>query len=427
MMYDKNDNKMASQLFLFDESSEIRVKLQFYYKEREIRRAFVLDANIKYDDGHLILYAEYDCQKNSVDDVSLFIKEYKKNNYKIIDAFINGKKINLKLNGKIQFTHFYSDYSKKICSMYLNHFYYTYSGPFQSSCYRLSCVASQLLIPYLTGLTFRGSIAVGTQPTESSGKCFNMPFSMFRDERHVYIQTENSISDLLSALTFFFCNPLEYDMVYSRLQEENRVDVYTPEFMIMGGKRNEVLTYLFSNNECLDNLFNFLNITNSSIYSDNLPDIIKTYIINLARAENLDNISKLLLYHTIIEKMAGVDKVNDTYNIIHKYLIGKHINIDKINDGIANKCIKNEKGEIIDNFVQLRNFFIHHLGSVIASDFLRDSEMLFYMKMAITILLLKQMGIEDVKFDKQFHKLSIFDESIEECDAISALFKLYRA
>ena len=45
------------------------------------------------------------------------------------------------------------------------------------------------------------------------------------------------------------------------------------------------------------------------------------------------------------------------------------------------------------------------------------------MKMAIVVLLLKNMGIENVKFDKQFHGISIFDDSIDECDTFTALFE----
>ncbi|MBR5936192.1 MAG: hypothetical protein IKZ89_08570 [Bacteroidaceae bacterium] len=46
-----------------------------------------------------------------------------------------------------------------------------------------------------------------------------------------------------------------------------------------------------------------------------------------------------------------------------------------------------------------------------------------FLKLAITILILKKMGIEDIKFDKHYHKISVFDNSIEECDAISELLK----
>ena len=150
---------------------------------------------------------------------------------------------------------------------------------------------------------------------------------------------------------------------------------------------------------------------------------MKQYIDHYVRVEYLDSISKLLLYHSIIEKMAGVGKDNDTYNLIHKFLKERHIDVEKINDGIASKGIKNEENQTIDNFVQLRNFFIHHLGSKKAVEFLEESDMLFNLKAAITIILLNDLGIQNVMYDKQFHALSIFDENVEECDTFTELFR----
>ena len=97
--------------------------------------------------------------------------------------------------------------------------------------------------------------------------------------------------------------------------------------------------------------------------------------------------------------------------------------MEKINDGIAGKGIKNELDQTIDNFVQLRNFFVHHLGSKKGVEFLEESDMLFYLKAAITIILLNDLGIQNVRYDKQFHALSILDENVEECDAFTELFK----
>ena len=43
-------------------------------------------------------------------------------------------------------------------------------------------------------------------------------------------------------------------------------------------------------------------------------------------------------------------------------------------------------------------------------------------KAAITIILLDDLGIQDVRYDKQFHALSIYDESVKECDTFTELF-----
>ena len=414
---------MADKAFLFNESNEIALKLQLFYKENDCRRSVLFDAIIKMNDGELILYIEYGNSKYEEINTNLLIKEYKKDDYRVIDATISGKNVSIKLDGSVQFNRFYLENGKKYCSMTIKHIHYEYVGESLQTCYRLTSIASQMLAPYLTGLSVQGAIVVGAHPTDYSGKCFGRNFYMFRDEHRVYAQTEGNVSDIMFVLSFFFCNPIGYDMICSYEQGNRKIDVIVPEYKIKGSKRNEILGYLFCNNCCMDHLFDFLEMTNTSQMQTFENNMVKTYIENLIRAEYLDGISKLLLYHSIIEKMAEVGKADDTYNLIHKFFRKEHFNIEKTNAGIEKKGILNEDNENISNFVQLRNFFVHHLGSKKAQDFLRDSDMLFYMKMAIVVLLLKKMGFENVKFDKQFHGISIFDDSIDEYDTFTDLLK----
>ena len=386
----------------------------------------VIDAGIKYKDGCLTLYFEEVLTGKNLDKGLgiFFMKDFGKSDYKVKEANVGGQAIELKIGDKLLFNNSYLEKEKRVFSMELKHIAYSYEGTRHPTCYRLTTVSSSLISPYLTGFTFSGNTVIGTQPTEYSGGCFNGKISLFRDKHYVYLETEDSVSDILSVLSVFFCCPVEYDMAYSTDKNgKSFVEVYTPSYMVLAVKRNNILGYLFSNDICLDYLTDFLEVTSCCGSKFPISDVMEQYIDHYVRVEYLDSISKLLLYHTIIEKMAGVGKDNDTYNIIHKFLKEKHIDVEKINDGIASKGIKNEEDQTIDNFVQLRNFFVHHLGSKKAQDFLRDSDMLFYLKMAITVLILKKMGIEDLKFDKQFHGISIFDDSIDECDTFTALFE----
>ena len=149
--------------------------------------------------------------------------------------------------------------------------------------------------------------------------------------------------------------------------------------------------------------------TCASIYNDRL---LKNYISGYVRAEYLDDISKLTIYTTILEKMAGVKVDDDTYRCIKKYLVQRRIRVTKIDDNISKSKIKNEDNDNISNFIQLRNFFIHHLGSEKAETFLKKSDMLFNLKLCITILLLYRLGFQDISFTPDFKHLSIFDENI---------------
>lgn len=397
-------------MFLFNESNEIELKLQLFYKENDCRKAVIFDAVIKMEGDGLIMQMEYGNQMDACKHTNILMKEYKKGDFKIRDAVVDGKVVNIKIDDKIWFNHFYLKNGKSYCSMNMQHIQYEYIDEPIPTCYRLAPIASQLLIPYLTELSMQDSVVVGAHPTDYIGKCLCDDFYMFRDEHSVYIQTEENFTNIISVLSFFFCNPIEYDMVCRCEEDKRQVDIHIPNYKTIGAKRNEILGYLFCNGNSLSHLFDFLETTNTGMIQT-LEGNSVTYIANLVRAEYLDAISKLLLYHSIIEKMAEVEKTDDTYNLIHKYFIKEHLLIEKINDGIESKGIQNEVKENISNFVQLRNFFVHYLGSKEAEDFLRNSDMLFYMKMAITILLLRKLGLEELKFDKHFHGISIFDET----------------
>ncbi len=413
------------QRFLFDESKEVKLKLQLFYKEQVERTSAVIDAAIKYKNGCLMLYTEKVLTSRKLDKGLgiFFMKDFGKSDYRVKEANVGGQTIELKIGEKLLFNNSYLEKGKRIFSMELKHIMYSYEGTGHPTCYRLTKVSSSLISPYLTGFTLSGNTVVGTQPTDYSGECFNGKISLSRDEHFVYLETEDNITDILSVLSFFFCSPVEYDMMYSTDQNGRSViEVCKPSYKVLAMKRNNILGYLFSKDICLDYLTDFLEITKCCSRKFPITDALKQYIDHYIRVEYLDSISKLLLYHTIIEKMAGVGKDNDTYNIIHKFLKERHIDVEKINDGIASKGIKNEESQTIDNFVQLRNFFVHHLGSKKAVEFLEESDMLFNLKAAITIILLNDLGIQNVRYDKQFHALSIYDDSVEECDTFTELF-----
>ena len=194
------------QMFLFDESTEVKLKLQLFYKERGVRMSAVIDAAIKYKDGSLTLYAEEPLTSRNLDKGLgiYFMKNFGKSDYKVKEANVGGQAIKLKIGEKLLFNNSYLEKGKRVFSMELNHIVYSYEGTGHPTCYRLTIVSSSLVSPYLTGLTLSGNIVVGTQPTEYSGRCFNSRISLFRDERYVYLETEDNITDILSVLSFFF-------------------------------------------------------------------------------------------------------------------------------------------------------------------------------------------------------------------------------
>lgn len=175
--------------FLFDGSTEVKLKLQLFYKEQGVRTSAVIDAAIKYKDGCLTLYAEETLTSRSLDKGLgiFFMKDFGKSDYKVKEANVGGQAIELKIGEKLLFNHSYLEKGKRAFSMELKHILYSYEGPGHPTCYRLTKVSSSLISPYLTGFTLSGNTVVGTQPTDYSGECFNGKISLSRDEHYVYL------------------------------------------------------------------------------------------------------------------------------------------------------------------------------------------------------------------------------------------------
>lgn len=410
---------MDNNVFLFNESSQITFLLQLFYKGTEGRNSICLDAKIQLENNVIKLYVNEPSGSKIKELSSILTKTFKKKDYKIRNASINSQTISLKIDEIIRFSHFHRGQAQHTCSMILKKFYFMYKGTERPKLYRLYTTASNLLSPYLTGLSVSGSKVVGTVPATYKGSCYGMPFFIFRDEHHVYVQTEGNIEILLHTLSFFFCSPIEYDMVYSNNDNKSHVEVKATQYSILAAKTNNMLGYLFSGNNCLDDLFDYLNIIKSNNVNRISGNKIGAYIDNYVRAEYLDNISKLLLYSSILENIAGVKDGEYTYDVIRAFLCNVHINIDKINDNVSKMNLLDADNKLIPNFVKLRNFFVHHLGSKEAERFLNESDMLFYIKLTITILILKSIGVSEIIFDRYFHEISVFDETVEEMDYIS--------
>ena len=406
------------QQFVFKEDTPITLKIQIYYEEACMRCFSIFDADVRLTDNVMTLNLLYEGNDSKI--TYLLAGVIHKKDYKIKQALIDGMPITLKIGEDIRFTRFYREGKCFVCSMLLQKVIYSYEGMVKPTSYRLSSLNYALLSPFLTDFVFDGNMVVGTKREDYYGSCYNKRFCLYRDERNVFVQTEEDIETILSIFSFYFCAPIEFDMKGSSSWKCNVVEVVSAQYKTNASQINEMLRYLYVDNESLEQFFFFMSKTNSHSESEILPEIIRKYISNYIRAEFVDSVSKLLLYNSMLEKMAGVQKGEDTYKIIQTYLEEKHICIEKINAGVNIAGIKNGDGKKVENFVQLRNFFVHDLGSRKAEKFLRDSKMLFNLKLTLTILLLNLLDIENIKFDRMYHEVSVFDRTIKETNYINA-------
>ena len=111
------------QMFPFDESLEIKLKLQLFYKEQGVRTSAVIDAGIKYKDGCLTLYFEEVLTSKNLDKGLgiFFMKDFGKSDYKVKEANVGGQAIELKIGEKLLFNHSYLEKGKRAFSMELKH------------------------------------------------------------------------------------------------------------------------------------------------------------------------------------------------------------------------------------------------------------------------------------------------------------------
>lgn len=389
----------------------------FYGKRKNSRReSFCFKAHISYNQDDLILYAimseQDDVAQNKLHEALRI--PIKKKDLKIYKAYIGdeGNSIDLSTPEEIRFTYNAPD----VVAMYLKQISFSYEDKAKGNIYRLSDACSSILKDPTEYLFEEESSKSWLGNNSPNRQCFDIPFSLAKYKNYSYIITDD-IGKLLTIFSLYHSSRFEYDMAI--LPAQNGIVsmvIKSPQYRIASSNSMKTIGCLLAGQKSMGTFSAFLSASqnyNNRLGSD---EILSSYIGNYVRAEYLDDVSKLIIYTTILEKMAGVRNNDDTHKCIKYYLAQRKISISKIDDTIRDYKFRNdlrdEKGDIISNFIQLRNYFVHHLGSEDAEKFLRKSNMLFNLKLTITILILYRFGITEIKFKKDFLNLSVFDDCL---------------
>lgn len=404
---------LMKDIFPFDEDNVIELKLRLYSHGHN-RSSITLYAAIQFNGSDITLNTSLENKiKRNMPNM------FKKKDISIEKATVRGMQIEV-TKQDLFFQRYTTNGNSTICSANLNSLSYII-GNSDAHYYRLSENA-KFLKGYLSQLVVKNDLVVGVEPCKHSFSIYNSnKYVLFQFAGKVFMKTENGSDPklFLTIASFFSCSPIEI-LMYNN---NGQVCLNKSQYKICLNRKvdNQHLTYLFCNGKCLDYFTDFLEqLSNISKPSD--FDILRLYIEYYVRAEYLDDISKLILYTSILAKFSNVEKGQDTDKAISHFLKSNNLSFEKINCSITGENIKTSEGKPIDNFVKLRNFIIHQLGNQKAENFLRTSNMLFNLKMAITIIILKKLGISDVHFDKNFHKISIFDDSYPESESLKNLF-----
>lgn len=405
--------------YILDEQLDICFEaIVFYGKRRNSRReSYCFKAHILYNQDDLILYAimsEQDdvAQEKLHEALRIPIK---KKDLKIYKAYIGdeGNSVDLSTPEEIRFTY----NAHNVVAMYLKQISFSYEDEAKGIIYRLSDVCSSILKDPTEYLFEEESSISWLGNSTPDRKCFDIPFSLAKYKNHSFIKT-GEIENLLTIFSFYHSTRFEYDMAILPVQNGTvSMVIKSPQYRTTSGNSMKTIGYLQSKQKTMGTFSAFLSVSKEYKNLLGSDKSLFSYIDNYVRADYLDDISKLIIYTTILEKMAGVRNNDDTHKCIKYYLAQRKISISKIDDTIQEykfrNELRNENGDIISNFIQLRNFFVHHLGSKEAENFLRNSDMLFYLKLTITILILYRFGITEIKFNPFFLHLSVLDDCLK--------------
>lgn len=395
----------------------IVVRMRIFVKTGKERKCIIFTGSIVIEENVPTLYVNLkDIDKN--DRELLIFKEHKAQECKVLEAKCGENAISLKIKGNIAFLRcFRKEDGYKSCAILKG---ISFSVIKLKECnrttYRLTPSANGL-IGYLNTFLVSGNIVKGIAPITDHWNYIGEEITATHNRGHVYIQYEGNIEKLLEVFSFYCCSHVEADRKYHNDSTSGYLEIIPPHTKTLKkDARNDAFGYLFSNGECLDDWHTYL----SSI-QEHHSEKLSLYINNFVRAEGLDEVSKLIIYCSILEKLADVG-FDDTYPQIKKYLLSQHILVDKLNCDIEHKGFK-INGKNIDNFYTLRSLFVHHLGNKEAVDYLENSDMLFFIKLAISIILLKKLGISKIAFDEKFSEICVLDNTVDKTDYISRMIK----
>lgn len=395
---------------------DIQISMVIYKGDRGYERQSIqVEASIHYESNRLILSVNLDKQENKKNDISSFlIGEIAKHNIKVQKTEIGRMEIGLRFCEPIVRFHWsYLKGNDCIHSAELKEICYTGNDE-KLNRFRLTATANDLqgYINTLNNQQWREVMC----PKEIEYQ--EKKYVLSHDEDRVWIETkEDNVDNLLNLISFFYAVPVECD-----IQVVNGLTTIRKTRWNLGeGKwQNMALSQLETEDECYSRFWEYIKLVNkkSSISPKTL-----IYMQEFVRSQLLDRESKLIIYSAILANMANVKIKEDSYNQISKFLANEHhIAAEKLNEGLLEKKIKKDGTKTIKNFYELRNFFEHQLGSEEARIYLKESRLLERLEIAINIVILHQLGADDVRFDSMFKTNSIFDESIPFGHVFEKLF-----
>lgn len=148
---------------------------------------------------------------------------------------------------------------------------------------------------------------------------------------------------------------------------------------------------------------------------------LKNAVYTFVRCKYCDETTEFLLLYSILDRYAGNSHGTVPYPAMKKKLAKWNIDISKIGpivDPALQKLklylIKDSGKKVtVANFCDLRNFIMHFMANAIVDFFLRKCNLISNMRFAITIILLKEFGFDNISFSEDWSHLSMLLNNVE--------------
>lgn len=174
--------------------------------------------------------------------------------------------------------------------------------------------------------------------------------------------------------------------------------------------------------ECHDFDYFFKNSKWMELGNDK-KNIMKNTIYTFARCKYCDDVTQFLLLYSIFDRLVGNKSYNsksmNTYNRMGNNLLNYNIDIARIGDKIDKNLQKlqlklernNGKEVVVDNFCMLRHYILHFMSNAVVDEFISRCNLIDNMRFAVTIIILKDLGFNNIKFRKEWDYLSVLIET----------------
>ncbi len=238
-----------------------------------------------------------------------------------------------------------------------------------------------------------------------------------RDDRTMLVgnvNNESAVKDLLVHLSFYFnmlpnvfeksinVNGKTHVTNHTSLLSFANESLYHSElpYMTFGEKHN--FRYFFTKSQW-------------SSMEDKDKKKLENAIHTFARCKYCDDVTQFLLLYSILDRFAGNSKGTDPYTVMEDRLKLYNIDIEKI--GVKTEiCIQRLNLQLernngtmsgVTNFCHLRNYMLHFMSNNDIDDYITRSGLIDRMRFAASVIILKELGFDNVQFWDDWKHLSI--------------------